>query len=223
MSQTPSEGIYVAFGASGMGMGGGRQGGQMPNEGARPQGNRDELPEWAEGEAPERPERTAGEMPNGEAAAERPELPENGAFGEANAAEDASKLRLVQENTLEIRDAEGNVLFTAQAEKTAESVVFCAETLAAGEHYSLYIDATLALTAAAEEGSGTSEVQMPAGGFDESGAPPEGEALETAASDDGFPMWGFAAIAAAALVLIGSVIMVRRKKPETDNADSSAE
>ena len=73
-----------------------------------------------------------------------------------------SGVSIVRGSAIEIRDASGNMVYSATGVKNANCVMLCGEPLRAGATYSLYVDGAQAATAAASEGSGQSG-QQPGG------------------------------------------------------------
>ena len=88
------------------------------------------------------PEGEQGQMPEGDP----PEMPEGeqrqfpGGQGMMPGQETDSAVRISAGDLLEIRDAEDNVLWSAEAPKSAEHIVYSSEELKEGEVYYLYTD-----------------------------------------------------------------------------------
>ena len=180
MAGVPTSGYYIEFGGRG-GMGqGGMHGGQVQDWQQGEQGERPEMPEGEEGQFPGRQQGEQGErpeLPEGEEGqfpgrqqgekGERPELPEGeeGQFpgrqqgeqgGMMPGQQGGSAITISANDLIEIRDAEGAVLYSATAPKSADHIVYASAELDENAVYYLYINDTLA---AASDGS---EVNAPA-------------------------------------------------------------
>lgn len=146
MATTPTSGSYIVFGSNGGMMGG--PGGGFGGEGERP-----EMPENGEGfgERPEMPE-------DGEGFGERPEMPEDGEGGfggreDMNGGMGGSQFEINEGSLIEIKDSEGNVLYSGTGVRAANHIVFSSEALVEGETYYLYIDGAAAASTAIGEQS----------------------------------------------------------------------
>ncbi|MBQ5331053.1 MAG: carbohydrate-binding domain-containing protein [Oscillospiraceae bacterium] len=156
MAAVPTSGTYLQFGtSSGMGGQGGMQGmmppaqdqqnAQMTEGGAFPGG----MPFGTEGNMQGR---TPQDMQqNVTQPAEQENMPMGFGAPQGNT---ASSISINAGQTVEIKDSEGNTLFTAVSPKSANSLVFASENLESGSEYTLYIDGEAVQTVLALEGNG---------------------------------------------------------------------
>ena len=74
-----------------------------------------------------------------------------GGFGQQT----ASGLSISAGAAIEIKDSDGNTVFSATAVKSADSIVFASDELESGKSYTLYINGSSAATVSASEGNGS--------------------------------------------------------------------
>ena len=74
-----------------------------------------------------------------------------GGFGQQT----ASGLSISAGAAIEIKDSDGNTVFSATAVKSADSIVFASDDLESGKSYTLYINGSSAATVSASEGNGS--------------------------------------------------------------------
>ena len=105
-----------------------------------------------------------------------------GGFGQQT----ASGLSISAGAAIEIKDSDGNTVFSAAAVRNADSIVFASDDLESGKSYTLYINGSSAATVSASEGNGSTGAmgggmggQMPGDMGGQQGTmptPPTGEA-----------------------------------------------
>ncbi len=71
-----------------------------------------------------------------------------------NSAATTSTVSIANGSTIVIKDSSGNTLYSATGVKSANSVVFCSESLTSGSSYTLYVNGTAVATATASTGTG---------------------------------------------------------------------
>ena len=135
MAVTPTSGVYVAFGAGGMGMGGmpgdmGNLPGNMGNFGGMQQGGMGNFGGMGM-QFDVNTTNTAGSM-------------QNNMF-----ANNGQAIAISAGDTITITDSDGNILYTGTAVKSANHIVFSCEELTGGSEYILLINGTQAATATA--------------------------------------------------------------------------
>ena len=75
-------------------------------------------------------------------------------FGAGGSGWQGSGVSIQKGSAIEIKDASGNTVYSATAAKSANHVVFASPALTSGASYTLYVNGTQTLTAAAVTGSG---------------------------------------------------------------------
>ncbi len=128
MAVTPTSGVYVAFGAGGMGMGG--MPGNTGNFGGMQQGGMGNFGGMGM-QFDVNTTNTAGTM-------------QNNMFANGGTA-----ISISAGDTITITDSDGNILYTGTAVKSADHIVFSCEELTGGSEYILLINGTQAATATA--------------------------------------------------------------------------
>ena len=78
----------------------------------------------------------------------------SGAMG-GSGQQTASGLSISAGAAIEIKDSDGNTVFSATAVKSADSIVFASDELESGKSYTLYINGSSAATVSASEGNGS--------------------------------------------------------------------
>ena len=134
MATAPTSGSYIAFGQGGMG---GFNGGQQNADGTQPTPP-DGTAQNADGTPPAMPEGEAQQM---------------------NAGNTASAVNITAGTKIEIKDSQGNTVYSGTGVKSANHIVLASDKPDSSETYTLYLDGTASGTATLTEGA------MNQGGF----------------------------------------------------------
>lgn len=151
MAVYPTSGKYIVFGQAGMGGQQGGMPGEQPADGTQP----------ADGQTP--PEMPDGTQPaDGQTPPEMPDgtQPQDGM--QPGGQQSGVSFSVTAGQTITIKDSAGNTVYTGTAAKTASHIVFCSDSITAGESYTLYVNDTAVVTTTVSEGAQQGTQTQPA-------------------------------------------------------------
>lgn len=167
MVVTPTNGVYVKFGSSGM-MGG--FGGMPGGFGDMPGGNNNGMPSDNTDGSSGFGGMTGGNnsMPGGNGGMRGGFGGMPGGNGITSSSVDNtdsadSSISISAGNTLALKDSSGNTIWSGTAVKAANSFLYAGSELTSGESYTLYVNGSAAATVTASEGTGQTTQMGPGG------------------------------------------------------------